>query len=260
MASMRVSGLGKCAAVLVLAAAPFWVSPAAAADDPPEETININDRAAVEELVRRYILEHPEVIIESVQRFEKRKQEAERAHQRAILASLRDDIENSPTSPVTGNPEGDVTVVEFFDYRCGYCKRVLPAIQELLRTDGGVRYVFKEFPILGPDSVVAARAAVAAWKIDPEKYVAFHTDLMASRGALSEQRVLDMAQRIGFDPEQLLRAMEDPAVDAELQGNIALGGRIGVRGTPAFIIGGRLVPGAIDLEQMRRLIAAARQS
>jgi len=173
---MPISWVKKGAAVLAVALAPVWFWPAAAADDPPPTTIDINDKAAVEALIRRYILENPEVIIESVQRFERRKQEAERAHQRAVLASLRDDIENSPTSPVTGNPEGDVTVVEFFDYRCGYCKRVLPAIQELLRTDTGVRYVFKEFPILGPDSVIAARAAVAAWNIDPEKYVAFHTD------------------------------------------------------------------------------------
>jgi len=246
MASMPVSRFGKGAAILVLALAPAWFSPAVAADDPPPGTININDRAAVEELVRRYILEHPEVIIESVKRFERRQQEAERAHQRAVLASLRADIENSPTSPVAGNPEGDVTVVEFFDYCCGFCKRVLPAIQELLRTDSGIRYVFKEFPVLGPDSVVAARAAIAAWNLDPEKYVAFHTDLMASRGALSEQRILQMAGRVGFEPAQLREAMKDPAVDVELQGNITLGGR--------------LVPGAIDLQQMRRLIAAARQS
>jgi protein-disulfide isomerase len=196
-------------------------------------------------LIRQYILDHPEVVIESLQAHQARQQAAEQQESLATLATLKDEIENDPAAPVAGNTRGDVTIVEFFDYRCGYCKRVLPSIRELIGTDGNIRYVFKEFPVLGPDSVTAARAALAVWNLQPDKYFPFHTALLQSRGSLTEKRILQIAEQVGLDSAQVRKGMADPKVEETLQRNFALGRRINVNGTPAFIIGGQLVPGAI---------------
>jgi len=151
-----------------------------------------------------------------------------------------------------------VTIVEFFDYQCPYCKRVFPAVQTLLKTDGNIRYVFKEFPILGPQSVVAARAALAAWKLDRDRYVPFHTALMQSRGRLSERKILDVAAEIGLDVERLRAAMADPGIDKVLARNAELARALDINGTPAFVIGEKVVPGAVDLETLTALVSQAR--
>lgn len=217
-------------------------------------------KAAFEALVREYILEHPEVVVESLQRWqEQQKAESERKT-KAALAEYRDMLENDPATPVAGNADGDVTIVEFFDYRCGYCKRVFPAIQELIETDGNIRYVFKEFPILGPDSVVASQAAQAVWFIDPDQYLDFHAALLGARGGLGKDRVLDIAAEVGLDPDEVKKGMTDPRVAEALASNLELGKTLGVNGTPAFVIGGDLVPGAIDLDAMKELVADARRS
>jgi protein-disulfide isomerase len=159
---------------------------------------------------------------------------------------------------VAGNPKGDVTVVEFFDYRCTFCKRVLPAVRRLLRDDPRIRYVFKEFPILTPQSRIAARAALAAWRVAPETYFGFHVDLMSARGALGEAVILRLAANAGLDTQRLKREMQSPEIEAVLRRNAEIAQRLGIQGTPAFIIGERLVPGAIDLAQLQSLVAEAR--
>ncbi len=211
-------------------------------------------------LIRQYILDHPEVVIESIEAFQARQRAAEQLESHAALMTLKDEIENDPFAPVAGNTQGDVTIVEFFDYRCGYCKRVLPSIQKLMESDGNIRYVFKEFPVLGPQSVTASRAALAVWNLQPEKYFAFHTALLQSRGNLTEKLILQIAKQVGLDPAQVRDGMDDPKVEEALQRNFALGRQIKVNGTPAFIIGGKLVPGAIDLATMKQMVEAARQS
>ncbi|MGF1641559.1 MAG: DsbA family protein [Rhodospirillales bacterium] len=230
----------------------------AAGDDPLAAAMTDAQKQRFDALVRQYILDHPEVIVESLQAYQTRQRAAEQRDAQAALVAMKGELENDPRMPIAGNPAGDVTVVEFFDYRCTYCKRVLPAIQELIESDGNIRYVFVEFPVLGPESVTAARAALAVWNLRPETYFAFHTALLEARGSLSEDRVLQIATGLGLDAAQLRTAMADPKIDEALERNYALGRRINVTGTPAFVIGGKLVPGAIDLAAMKQLVSAAR--
>lgn len=239
----------------------IFSQPAAAADPAATGTALTSEQAkAVEDLVRQYILDHPETIIESMQNFQIRQQLAEQEAAAAALVTYREEVKNDPSSPVAGNPEGDVTVVEFFDYRCGYCKRVFPTIQDLLKSDGNVRYVFKEMPILGPDSVTASRAALAVWSLQPEKYFEFHAALMEAPGTLDEEQVLATAEKLGLDPDELKTAMAKPEIQETIERNLALAQALAIQGTPAFIVGDVLTPGAIDGDQLRELVAAARKS
>lgn len=258
----RLVSLGLAAAMLAAVAQPRAVPAAdtpAAAPSAAVEALAPEQKAAMEALIRAYILEHPEVVVESLQRWQEEQKAESEERAKAALDAHRDRLENNPATPVAGNVDGDVTVVEFFDYRCGYCKRVFPAIQELIETDGNIRYVFKEFPILGPESVVASRAAQAVWFIDPERYLDFHAALMGARGGLNEDRVLDIAAKVGLDRDKVKDAMEDPRVAEVLAANLELGRALGVNGTPAFVIGGELIPGAIDLDTMKELVAEARR-
>jgi protein-disulfide isomerase len=216
------------------------------------------EKQAIEQLVRNYIMNNPEVLLESLQAYDVKQREAQDELAQKAVSSNRDALERDAKTPFGGNPKGDVTVVEFFDYRCGYCKKVVPALQELLKTDGNVRVVFKELPILGPDSVTAATAALAAWQIAPDKYVPLHVALMEARGDLSEARVLDIAKKVGIDPDKLKAAMADPQIKAQLERNAALAQSLKIGGTPAFVVGGKLVPGAVDLATMRDLVKEAR--
>lgn len=247
---MRLAGmLGAVLAVFVLGA-----SPAAAAED----ALSPGQKRAVEEVVREYLRRNPEILLEAIGAMRAKRDAEQQSKVRNNLVSLRGELENDPTSPVGGNPQGDVTIVEFFDYQCPYCKRVLPTVQTLLKTDGNIRYVFKEFPILGPQSVVAARAALAAWKLDRDRYVPFHTALLQSKGRLSERKILDFAAESGLDVERLRAAMADPGIDKILARNAELARALDINGTPAFVIGEKVVPGAVDLKTLTALVLQAR--
>jgi len=213
-----------------------------------------------EALIRDYILKHPEVIIESMRVLQAKEKAMTENRAKKMLVSRRNEIVNDPTSPVGGNPNGNVTVVEFFDYRCGYCKRVFPDLQKLIRDDGNIRYVYKEFPILGPQSLFASRAALAAWKLDQKKYHLFHNAMMASKGNLTEAKTMKFAVSVGFDEKTLRDGMADPAIEATLKKNFQLAKDLNINGTPAFVIGNELVPGAVSLEALQQLVAAARRS
>lgn len=217
-------------------------------------------RETVEKIVREYILKNPEIIVESLRGYEEKQRQASEKEAREAIATSRDALEEDRTSPVAGNPQGDVTLIQFFDYRCGYCKKVVPSIQELLNTDKNIRLVFKEFPILGPDSVTASRAALAAWKIAPDKYFSFHLALMETRGEMNEARVLETAKKVGIDVDKLKTVMTDPSIKSAIERNIDLARTLQINGTPAFIIGGQLVPGAVDLATLREMVATARAS
>lgn len=252
MSRMLQTGAAVFGLALIALAPP---QPTAAAD-----ALTAAEKAQVEEVIREYILNNPELLIDSLRRMEDRqRQVAEQESAKAIAAS-RKDLELDPTSPVAGSPQADVTVVEFFDYRCGYCKKALPVVQELLKTDAKVRWVFKDLPILGPDSVTAAQAATAVWQIAPDKYLPFHVALMEARGELNEARVLDIAKKVGIDVERLKEAKADPAVAEKLSRTLDLAKKLQINGTPAFVVGGQLVPGAVDIGTMRELVAAARSS
>ena len=212
-------------------------------------------KAVIERIVRDYLLSNPEVIEEAIDVLRAKRRVEERKRAEAAIAENGKALRAHPMSPVSGNAEGDVTVVEFFDYRCGYCKRALPAMTALLKEDAKVRVVWKEFPILGPVSVFAARAAMAAER--QGKYYPFHLALM-KEPKLTEGRVLELAVEAGLDPGRLRRDMEDPAIQAYLDETRALARDIGITGTPAFVVGGTLVPGVVDAARMKALVAVAR--
>jgi protein-disulfide isomerase len=213
-------------------------------------------REALEEIIREYILKHPEVIVESVRAFQERQQAQARERSAAALVARRADLTQDPASPVGGNSRGDVTVVEFFDYRCGYCRAVAATVRQLLQEDPNVRLVYKEFPILGPESLLAARAALAA-RVQG-KYVAFHEALMGAENPLTLDQILKIAGQVGLDVTRLQSDMEAPEIPAALQRNHQLAQELGIRGTPAFVVGTEMVPGALDLERLKELVARAR--
>jgi protein-disulfide isomerase len=175
----------------------------------------------------------------------------------AALTSRDKEILWDPDSPVGGNPDGDVTLVEFADYNCAYCRRIAPTLVEAEAADPQLRIVYKEIPILGSDSVFAAKAALAARQ--QGKYVDFHRALMNVRGVAAEGLVFAMATKVGLDVEKLKTDMEAPQIEAAIDRNIALARALGINGTPSFVIGDQIVSGAIDLEAMQRLIARARE-
>jgi protein-disulfide isomerase len=177
--------------------------------------------------------------------------------QRAAIATQRAALFGNAEDPVRGNPRGDVTIVEFFDVRCPYCKRLHEDMAALLGRDRNLRVVMKDMPILGPQSVVAARALLAAQR--QGRYGELHDALMRGRGEPTEATIRTEAQRVGLDVARLFRDMEDPAIQRRLDATLALARALQIEGTPALVIGDTLVPGAVPLAQLERLVAEARQ-
>jgi len=211
-------------------------------------------RTATEQVVRDYLMAHPEVIREALTALEKREAAAEAAAKRRALADHRDELMADPSSPVLGNPDGDVTVVEFFDYRCGYCRRVAPAVEALLKKDDKVRLVLKELPILGRDSWLAAKAALAAQK--QGRYGELHAALMKAE-SIDAASIDALAAGMGFDMEKF-RADFEKGEPGTLERNHRLASTLGIDGTPAFVVGDRLIPGAADEATLAGHVAAVR--
>ncbi len=214
------------------------------------------DKEAVRKIVREYLIEHPEVLEEAILALNAKRQAEKAARAREALVTNRGALVSHPMSPVSGNPEGDVTLVEFFDYQCGYCKRSLAPVMDLLESDPGLRIVWKDLPVLGPVSTFAALASMAAHKQD--KYQAFHEAAMGARDRLSEESVMAIAEEVGLDVERLQQDMADPEIAAYLEETQRLARELGISGTPAFVIGNTLVPGAVDGARLKQLIAQAR--
>lgn len=213
----------------------------------------------VEKIVRDYLMREPEIIYQALEELQRR-QEAEQAERRQqMLLSRRDDLENDPATPIAGNPDGDVALVEFFDYRCGYCRRVLSSMQALMEEDSNLKVVFKELPVLGEDSVRAARAALASRSQDENLYLDFHLALM-SADDLSEGGIRNIAADVGLDPDLLEEEMNSDEISAALDANYQLASALGIEGTPAFVIGKTLVPGAVEKERLAALIEEARSA
>lgn len=216
-------------------------------------------KQAMEAVIKDYLMANPEVIIEALEAYEQKQRLAQAEQRKKALASMREVIENSPTTPVYGNPDGDVTIVEFFDYSCGYCKRVFPEVVDLVENDGKIRYVLKELPILSEVSNFAARAALGVWNLAPEKYFEFHTVMMEMRGGLTEAKVLKAATEAGIDQDKLEAEMKSQEVATELGVTRHMAQLLGITGTPAFIIGDGIFPGALPRERLERIVAQARE-
>jgi protein-disulfide isomerase len=216
------------------------------------------DAVTLGPVIEQYILDHPEILARAAAKLQEKQEALAKADTKTVLASLKQDLLHDPAAPVLGNPQGDVTVVEFFDYKCPYCKRVADDLNKLIVDDPKVRVVFKEFPILGPDSQIAALGGLAANR--QGKYSAFHNAAMEHRGSFSEDVVMDLAKTAGLDIAQFQADMKDPAFLDEIKKNQALAERLSIDGTPAFIIGQEKVPGAIGYDDMKKLVDEARQS
>lgn len=236
------------AAGLLLGAA---LTPAAALDDA--------QRKEFEGVIRDYLLKNPEVIQEAIVELQKRQQAAEAGQRKQALTELKPLIFDSPRGVVVGNPNGDVTLVEFFDYNCGYCKRALGDLVDLVGSDKKLKVVLKEFPVLGPGSVEAARVAVAVRLTAPDKYFAFHQKLLSDRGQANKAKALDAAAEVGVNRAALEKALENPEIDASLQESLKIADALGIDGTPSYVLGDEVVVGAVGHDQLREAIAAVRK-
>ncbi|HEX3499015.1 MAG TPA: DsbA family protein [Stellaceae bacterium] len=222
------------------------------------ETVTPAQKSAFEQIIHDYILQHPEVIVEALQSAEEKMKAQSEERARAAVVERRQELLDDATAPVAGNPKGDVTLIEFFDYRCPYCKQVEPALEALLKEDRQLRIVYKELPILGKDSVYATRVALAARK--QAKYDKFHAAMMATKGQIDEKVILQVATTSGLDIDRLKSDMTASEIDDIIKRNYDLAQALDIHGTPAFIVGGELIPGAIDIATMKQKIAAARKS
>jgi len=249
------------AAVLALAlAAPALVAAALVAPAPARaQGLTPEQAKQVEDVVRRVIKDNPRLILEAIEDLRRQQEAAGKAKALAALKEKRQALENDPGAPVAGNPAGDVAVVEFFDYRCPYCKAAHERVKQVVAKDGKVRLVLKEFPILGPESVFAARAALAAHRQDPRKYYALHDALLSAKERLTDALTLKIAADAGLDVERIKKDMAAPEISRMLEANADLAEELGINGTPAFVVGDALAPGAIDVATLEKLIAEARK-
>ena len=217
-------------------------------------------KKAVEQVIKDFLIANPEVIQEAIMELERRQQDAQKSAQKTALGSERKTLLFSTRGNIVGNPNGDVTLVEFFDYNCGYCKRALTDLRALVKSDPKLRVVLKDFPVLGPESVEASRVSLAVkQQISGEKLFDYHTKVMETRGRVNGERALAVAKEMGLDTARLQKDMDHPEVRAALQENMALGDKLGLTGTPAFVIGEEVISGAVGIEPLRKIVANTRQ-
>ena len=241
----------------LLAAAVSLGSLAAAAQTPP---FTAEQRGAIGEIIREYLLQNPEVLQEAIAELEKRQGEAQKSAQVAALGEERERLFNSPRGFVVGNPAGDVALLEFFDYNCGYCKRALADLRALVKADPKLKLVLRDFPVLGPESVEASRVSIAAkQQLKGEKLFEYHVRVMETKGRVNGERAMAVAREMGLDMARLQKDLEGEEVKATLQENVALGDKLGLTGTPAFVLADEIIPGAVGLEPMRQAVASVRQ-
>ena len=222
-----------------------------------ETLISAPTQGVSDTAIERYIRTHPEVIEQSLQALEVKREAELRERQKSALATKQDELLHDPASPVSGNLKGEITLIEFYDYRCGYCKRAASAVTELQKVDSRVRVVYKDFPILGEPSELAAKAALASQA--QGKHQVFHDALLASHTDMTKDEILKIAVSVGLNAKRLEADMADPKWQAVIDKNRALAQELGISGTPGFIVGNELVPGALDLNGLKELIARAGQ-
>ena len=215
----------------------------------------------VRNTIREYILENPEVVVEALASVQSQRQQSAGRRRKNAVTARADQLFKSRSDPSVGsvgNPKATVTIVEFFDYQCPYCRRMAQQLAKLNKEDPDVRIVYKEFPVFGPASTLAARAAVGAMR--QGKYEEFHLALMGIRGAPSERTIFRMAERIGLDVGRLRADMNSATPQRLFQRNRQLAEELGIRGTPAFVIGDQVIPGVLGMDQLRTLIAEQRKA
>jgi protein-disulfide isomerase len=264
--------LASLAAAAVLAAHPVWAettaatpaatpvpaAQAATAQSPavPSDAAKVlspEEQQAIGALIKSYIAAHPEIVQDALDALDKRQKEAEAEKARATIKDNNASLFNSAHQVVLGNPQGTVTMVEFFDYNCAFCKRALPDMMSLISANPNLRFVLKEFPVLGDGSVEAAHVAVAARMQDPtgKKYVEFHQKLLGGRGAADKARALAVAKEVGFDMARLEKDMDSAEVKTTIDEDMKLADALGVNGTPSYVVGDEVVVGAVGLDELK---------
>jgi protein-disulfide isomerase len=255
------------AATMLLAPVALGQSPAVqpnqspAAEMPAASGFSADQTRAIENIVKNYLVQHPEVLQDAMDALDKRQKEAEAEKARTTIKDNKATIFSSAHQVVLGNPEGNVTMVEFFDYNCAYCKRALPDMLNLLKTDPDLKFVLKEFPVLGPGSVEAAHVAVAARMQDPtgKKYIEFHQKLLGGRGPADKTRALAVAKEVGFDMARIEKDMNSDEVKDTIDEDMKLADALGVNGTPSYVVGDQVIVGAVGLDELREKIKDQRK-
>jgi protein-disulfide isomerase len=253
---MRASPLSRSLRAALLAAGSIgagvalaWTAPLSA------EEFSGKQKSDIEKIVHDYLLSNPEVIRDAIDELQKRDKVAEAASREKVVNELGDKILHSPNQAVVGNPNGDVTLVEFFDYNCGYCKQSLATITKLIEGDSKLRVVLKDFPILGADSVEAAQIATAArMQLDSQKFWDFHRKLLSTRGHIGKQQALAAAKEAGADMARLEKDLAKPEVQAALKEVATLADQLRFDGTPSWIIGKEAIVGGLPLAQLKAKI------
>ena len=244
----------------LLAPALFALAMFGAAAPASADSFSDTQRTDIEAIVKNYLVSHPEVLEEAMAELTKRQAAAETEKHEASIAKNAAAIFNSPRQVTLGNKDGDVTFVEFFDYNCGYCKRAMTDMLDLMKGDPKLKVVLKEFPVLGPGSVEAARVAVAVRMQDKtgKKYMDFHQKLLTGRGQADKARALAVAKEIGLDVARIERDMAGDEVKATLEESLKLAEKLGLNGTPSYVIGTNVVIGAVGLDKLKENVNTAR--
>jgi protein-disulfide isomerase len=246
--------LAAATAIALLVLAPARPAPANAQEFSPTQ------KNEIETIIKDYIVSHPEVLQEAIAELDKRQAAADTEKAKAAVAGNAETLFNSSRQVVLGNAKGDVTMVEFFDYNCGFCKRALPDMMELLKDDAKLKVVLKEFPVLGPGSVDAAKVAVAVRMQDKtgKKYLDFHQKLLGGRGQADKARALAVAKEVGMDMARLDKDLASDEVKVSIEETLKLAETLGLNGTPSYIIGSDVVIGAVGLDALRAKVSYAR--
>jgi protein-disulfide isomerase len=247
--------VGPCVAALFAVLLALPAAPAQA------QSFSAPQRTEIERIVKDYLLSHPELLQDIMNELEKRQTIADAEKHRAGIKEHSAELFTSPRQVTLGNPQGDVTVVEFFDYNCSYCKRAMSDMLDLLKDDGKLKFVLKEFPVLGEGSIQAAQVAAAVRMQDNtggKKYLEFHQKLLGGRGQADRTRALAVAKDIGLDVARIEKDMASDEVKATIEENFKLAEALGLNGTPSYVVGSDVVVGAVGLNTLREKVNGAR--
>ena len=237
--------------VALLAATPLRAAPSAWS---PEQ------KAEIDGMIHDYLLKNPEVVQEAMVELERRQKDKEQQQRLKLTSDKASPLYASPNQMVLGNPKGDVTLVEFFDYNCGYCKKSLSDIQKLIDSDKNLRVVLKEFPVLGPGSVEAAQVAMALLpSMKPEQMSLFHAKLLSSRGQVGRDRAVEVAKDVGVDVAKMGKNPDRPEVAEALRESVSMADQLGLTGTPSFVLGDEVIVGAVGYDELKTRVDSLRK-
>ena len=225
--------------------------------EPPKPSMTKGD---VEAIVKEYLINNPEVVVDALDAYSKEQERLEQEAAKKAIEENKESLFNNPLAPSIGPADADVVIAEFFDYHCGYCKRMIPVINKLMEDDKKVRVVFHELPILSKDSRLAAKAALAVYQLNPKQYFAYHTVLMKASGKYTKEMLTKEAVKLGVDKAKFTDALDMKQLDNALKSSKELASKVGISGTPAFVIGDELIPGASSLERIKKIVAKQRKA